>query len=525
MSESPDGHEPPEREELLTDFVARQATARPDAPALGYQGSWWSWREWQDRIQRLAGALVTMGVRRGDRVACLEKNHPAGLETVLAAATLGAAVVMCNWRLAADELAHVLGESRPRILFHGTQFTELVATARSGQDTIEHVVVIGGDPDAYERLIAQSKPPPTPHHVTGEDVALIVHSSGTTGRPKGVLLSQRALVTHTVNVGTRFPFAAGDRNLVAMPLFHVGGVCYALLGIRAGAPTLLTREPRPAELLEALGAGATHAFLVPPVIAGLLDVGGPAAVAMSRLRFLGYGAAPTPLPLLRRALSAWPDVDFVQVYGQTELSGVATTLGAAEHRDRARPHLLLAVGTPVPGCEVRVVDPATGANLPPEERGELWVRTRQAMSGYLGEPEATAETITRDGWLRTGDIGHLDAEGYVYLDDRLKDMIISGGENVYGPEVERVLLTCPGVRDAAVVGVPHPRWGEAVHALVVADEGTAAGDVIAFCHRYLAGYKCPLSVGFVLELPRNTAGKVLKRQLRCPGQGRTQSSC
>jgi acyl-CoA synthetase (AMP-forming)/AMP-acid ligase II len=220
--------------------------------------------------------------------------------------------------------------------------------------------------------------------------------------------------------------------------------------------------------------------------------------------------------LLHRSLSTWPVTKFVQVYGQTELCGAVTALSDADHRDSARPGLQLSAGKAVLGTEIRIVDPESGAPLPSGEPGEIWVRSNQNMSGYLNRPEATTETITADDWVRTGDVGRLDTDDYVYVEDRLKDMIITGGENVYGPEVESVLIEHPDITDAAVIGVPDDFWGESVKAIVVATADIDAGDVIEFCRRHIAGYKCPRTVDFVPSLPRNPSGKILKNDLREP---------
>ena len=223
-----------------------------------------------------------------------------------------------------------------------------------------------------------------------------------------------------------------------------------------------------------------------------------------------------PLPLLHRALATWPDTNFVQVYGQTELCGAVTALSDADHRDSARPDLQLSAGKAVLGTEIRIVDPETGDPLPTGEPGEIWVRSDQNMSGYLNRPEATADTITADDWVRTGDVGRLDADDYVYIEDRLKDMIITGGENVYGPEVESVLIEHPAIADAAVIGVPDDFWGESVKAIVVATSEIDPGDVIEFCRQHLAAYKCPRTVDFAPSLPCNASGKILKTTLREP---------
>jgi acyl-CoA synthetase (AMP-forming)/AMP-acid ligase II len=329
------------------------------------------------------------------------------------------------------------------------------------------------------------------------------------------------MVQHTINAHDGWEFLPGDKSLVAMPLFHVGGSSYVLFGIHDGIPSIMTREPDAASLAGAIMAGANCTFLVPAVLAQVLQSGPDAIQLFSALRSYTYGASPMPPPLLRAAMEAWPDTDFIQVYGLTEVSGVATHLLPDEHRNAAaegHPERLLSAGRAIPGYELRIVDPATGEDLPTGEAGEIRMRTPQLMAGYLNKPEATAEVIDDDGWFRTGDIGHLDADGFLYVSDRLKDMIISGGENIYSPEVERVLAEHPAVMEVAIVGVPDDRWGESVKAFIALKEGaTATGDeIIEFARDRLAHYKCPRTVDLVPALPRNPTGKVLKRELRAP---------
>jgi acyl-CoA synthetase (AMP-forming)/AMP-acid ligase II len=251
-----------------------------------------------------------------------------------------------------------------------------------------------------------------------------------------------------------------------MPLFHVGGSSYVLFGIHDGVPSVMTRDPDGASLAGAIMQGANRTFLVPAVLAQVLQSGPEAIGLFGKLKTYCYGASPMPMPLLRAAMQAWPDTDFIQVYGLTELGGVITHLMPDAHRDADHPERLVSAGQPIPGAEVRVVDPGTLADVPTWEHGELWFRTPQLMQGFLGQPEATAQVITDDGWFRTGDLGKVDADGYVYVEDRLKDMIISGGENVYSPEVERVLAEHPAVMEVAIIGVPDDTWGEAVKAVV-----------------------------------------------------------
>jgi acyl-CoA synthetase (AMP-forming)/AMP-acid ligase II len=502
--------------ETLIGFVEQHEQRRPDDVAIHFGEQQWSWAQWASRIRQAAGALRAAGVERGQCVAFLDKNHPACLETLLAAASIGAAAAIVNWRVFGDELVHVLNDTGARVLLVGAELHSTVDALSARVPALERVFVLGGDGDQYESWLAAATPVAADPEVSETDGVLVIYSSGTTGRPKGVSLSQRALVNHIANLAPPFPFAEGDANLVAMPLFHVGGIAYSFFGIRAGAPTFLTREPEAATLIGAVKAGATHAFFVPPVIARFLDAGDAATKAISGLRYLVYGAAPMPMPLLQRALATWPDMNFVQVYGQTELCGAITALGAEDHRDPSRPDLLLSAGKAAPGNEIQIVDPETLNPLPNGEPGEIWVRSNQRMSGYLNRPEATADTITADDWVRTGDIGHLDADGYLYIEDRLRDMIITGGENVYGPEVENVLIEHPAIADAAVIGIPDDFWGESVKAIVVATTEVEPADIIEFCRQRLAGYKCPRTVDFVESLPRNASGKILKAQLRQP---------
>jgi acyl-CoA synthetase (AMP-forming)/AMP-acid ligase II len=504
--------------ETLAGFVEQHALNRPDDIAIRYGDVQWSWARWSSRIRRTAGALRAAGVQRGQCVAFLDKNHPACLEILFAAASIGAVTTIVNWRVIGDELIHVLDDSGARLLVVGAELYAAVERTVARAPGLERIVVIGGDGDGdeYESLLAAATPVEADSEVAEDETALVIYSSGTTGRPKGVLLSQRALVNHSANLAPAFPFGEGDANLVAMPLFHVGGIGYALFGIRAGVPTFITREPDAAALIGAVRAGATHAFFVPPVIARFLDAGAAACATISSLGHMVYGAAPMPLPLLHRALATWPDTNFVQVYGQTELCGAVTALSNADHRDAARPDLQLSAGKAVLGTEIKVVDPETGDELAPGQPGEIWVRSNQNMTGYLNRPEATAETITAEDWVRTGDIGRLDPGGYIFVEDRLRDMIITGGENVYGPEVESVLIEHPAVADAAVIGVPDDYWGESVKAIVVTTAEVDANDIIEFSRQHLAGFKCPRTVDFAAELPRNASGKILKTTLREP---------
>ena len=506
---------------FLDDRLAYWAETTPDAEAMTYLGRSWTWQQWNDRVRRLAGALADLGIARGDVVGCLDKNHPATVELTFAAASLGAATAIFNWRLAGDEIDYAVNDSAARLLVVGTELLGLVEKIRGALPAVEQIIEVtpdGAEGDPYEALLAGATPRGRGADVDPEDVCLVMYSSGTTGRPKGVMLRQRNLLEHTVNAHDGWAFDDGDKNLVAMPLFHVGGTSYIQQGIHDGVPTVLCREPDGASLAGAILQGANRTFLVPAVLAQVLASGEDAIKLFGNLKTYCYGAAPMPLPLLRAAMAAWPTTDFIQVYGLTEVCGVITHLMPEAHRDTAHPERLVSAGQVIPRCEVKVVDPSTLAEVGTGEHGELWFRTPQLMKGFLNKPEATAEVITEDGWFRTGDMGKVDADGFVFVQDRLKDMIISGGENIYSPEIERVLAEHPAVMEVAIIGVPDDQWGESVKAVVSLKPGTTASpeELIAYTREHLAHYKCPKSVDILELLPRNPTGKILKRELRAP---------
>ena len=522
--------QPPEPT-YVDDRLNHWAEANPDGEAMSYLGRSWTWSQLHDRVHRAAFGLRELGIARGDVVAFLDKNHPACLEISMAAGSIGAANAIVNWRMAGDEVDYVLNDSGAEVLFVGAELLPTIEAIRDRLPNVRKIITVtpdGADGDEYEAFLAASPACDDGPDVVEDDVCLILYSSGTTGHPKGVMLTHRNLVAHTVNAHDGWEFLPGDKSLVAMPLFHVGGSSYVLFGIHDGIPSVMTREPDAGSLAGAILAGANVTFLVPAVLAQVLQSGPDAVKLFSALRSYTYGASPMPPPLLRAAMEAWPDTDFMQVYGLTEVSGVATHLLPDEHREAeavGHPERLLSAGRAVPGYELRIVDPGTLEDLPTGESGEIWMRTPQLMKGYLNKPEATAEVITEDGWFRTGDIGHLDADGFLYVSDRLKDMIISGGENIYSPEVERVLSEHPAVMEVAIVGIPDEKWGESVKAFIALHEGASAtpDELIAFARERLAHYKCPKTVDLIAALPRNPTGKILKRELRAPyWEGRTR---
>ncbi|MEU3270613.1 long-chain-fatty-acid--CoA ligase [Saccharomonospora sp. NPDC006951] len=503
----------------VADLLERWERRSPGRVALRFGEQSWSWSEFGARVRRNAAAQRAAGLTRGDRVAFLDKNHPACLETTLACAYAGTVNAVVNARLAPDELSYVLNDSCAKVLFAGAELLPVLEGIRDQLKTVERVVVVGGDEaDEYEAFLAGAGEwdGAVRDDTALDDCFLQLYTSGTTGYPKGAMLTHRCLLAHSEAATRGFGFTAGSVNLVAMPLFHVGGTSWALAGISAGSETVLVRDVVPADVLATIAAfRVTHAFFVPAVIGFLLRVPGVREADVSSLRCLGYGGSPMPAALLSQAMDTF-DVDFYQVYGMTEAAGVFCILGPADHRNADHPEWRSSVGRPVDGVEVRVVDPADGTVLGDGELGEFQLRGAQVMAGYWGRDEDTAAAIA-GGWLRTGDAGRRDEHGRFYIEDRVKDMIISGGENIYPAEVERVLAEFPGIAEVAVIGVPDATWGEKVKAVVVASgPAPEADEVIAFCRGRLAGYKCPSTVDFVAELPRNATGKILKRTLREP---------
>src|SRR3954470_14512594 len=406
-----------------TDFatiVASTAQERPDDIALGFAGATWTWAQFVERIRRNAAAQRAAGLRPGDRVAVLDLNHPSCLETTLACAQIGTANAVVNFRLAPPEIVYVINDAEARILFVGPEFAGAVAQLREKLPTVEQVVHVGGENDEYEAWLAAHEPDPDHYDASPDDCFVQLYTSGTTGFPKGAMLTHRGMLAHATNVLTDVEMAPGSRVQVAMPLFHVGGTSYALLAIAAGGHVHLLRMPDPVAVVDMLERDRiTDTFLVPALLAAITQVPGVGDRDFSALTSLFYGASPMPLPVMRACLALFPGV-MHQVYGMTEACGVVSSLDPRDHEDPAVAHRLVSAGTPTHGVEIEIRDPATGAAVPTGEDGEIWVRTNQLMAGYWGKPDATAAAITEDGWLRSGDGGHVDDDGYVYVTDRIK---------------------------------------------------------------------------------------------------------
>ncbi len=499
---------------LLTDILPAQAAERGDAPALVCGERTTSYAALADRAAAITRALHARAIAAGDRIAVLNWNDDSWFELFFGTAAARACLVPVNARLSAAEIAFILSDAAPRVLFVGKLLLPLAEAALALSDATPELVVIDDPADGLARWtvsIAAATPSDT-RPVANDDV-LQLYTSGTTGRPKGVVLTNAnyAAFLRAVNEIHGFSYDAGETVLGVMPLFHVAGTNVAFAALAQGCRLFILREMVPDTTIAIMQReDVAHAFLAPVIIQMLVQSPAMAQARFPRLRTIAYGASPIADDVLRQAQAAF-GCGFVQFYGSTESAGSGTTLSPSDHED---PALLRACGKPWPGMEVAVLAP-DGSMMETGAIGELAIRGPLVMRGYWRRPDATAEAIT-DDWLRTGDAGYVDANGYFHVHDRIKDMIVSGGENVYPAEVENAIQGCPGVADVAVIGVPDDRWGEAVLALVVPAPGAApsAADVIAWARTRIAAYKAPKQVTIVDTLPRNASGKVLRRELR-----------
>ncbi|MGW6060758.1 o-succinylbenzoate--CoA ligase [Streptomyces sp. NPDC055189] len=493
------------RNEGLGSWPARRARKTPHRTALTHEGRAVSYAALHSRVLRLAHALRARGVRRGDRVAYLGPNHPAFLETFFAAGALGAVFVPLNTRLTAAEITYQLADAGARTLVHSPAHTPVVVELlRAAQ--VDFLAEVGPE---YEELLEHSAEEPLDEAVGPDDVCLLMYTSGTTGRPKGAMLTHANLTWNAVNVLVDTDLTADTVALVSAPLFHAAALgMLALPVLLKGGHCLLVESFDPAGALDQVAEHKVSAmFGVPTMYERLTREPRWQVADLSSLRTLMCGGAPVPTPLIEAY--AKRGLAFQQGYGMTEASPGALYLDA-EHAERKAG----TAGVPHFFTDIRVVRP----DLSPAdtgETGEVLVRGPHVMAGYWQLPDETAAAFA-DGWFRTGDAARVDADGFVTIADRLKDMIISGGENIYPAEVESALLAHPDVAECAVIGVPDTRWGEVPRAVVVPRDGTAPApdDVLAFLAGRLAKYKIPKSVVCVPELPRTASGKLHKPSLR-----------
>jgi len=495
----------------IDELLDHHVRERPEKVSMQVVDLTVTYGELLQRVERLAARLVQEGLEAGDRIALLCKNDLAFCELMMAASRTGIVLVPLNFRLALPEIEFILQDSGARILFAGSQFVDSARAVQAGSKT--GIAVVEVTPDGLYGGWAKSSGSHSAVAPNRDAILFQMYTSGTTGKPKGALISQKNVLALMDN-GCRElgPFHEPSRSLVCMPLFHVAGSAWLFFGIAAGCSNDLVVDIDPGGILGRIEQNEISCTLMVPTVIQMVTAAAEArGTTIPGLKTISFGASPMPAELLKRARRVFPDTDFIHVYGMTETTCMFTALDPAELRANRR---LESCGKPFADAEMKVVDPE-GAEVPAGVVGEIVCRTPQLMAGYWNRPDATAKAIRND-WYHTGDAGYVDEEGFLYIRDRIKDLVITGGENVYPAEVENAVLAHPGVADVAVIGVPDAKWGEIVLAAVVLRQGQTVDDdeIKATVRARLAGFKVPKRIERVPALPRNGAGKVTKEVLR-----------
>lgn len=494
----------------VADFTRLHADRSPDRIALDFEGRQTSFRQLEEASNRVANGLRRQ-TRPGTRVAVLDKNNNRYIEVIVGALKAETVVVPINSRLAAAEIAFILNDSGAEVLFVGENALEAIRSILDQIGSVRRIIVLDNEYDEWRDVQSGI----VPKRSTGTDETFVqLYTSGTTGSPKGVQLTDSSFVTATSRLLKVYGNCSYEKNaLLITPLFHVTGIQFALMALRAGMKIVALRDFDPRRILEVIERERIHvSFLVPTMLQALVVESRNCNFDLSTLEGVVYGASPMPIELLKTAAIPFKDTRFIHAYGMTETTGTITAV--LPESEVSESVLLKSCGTPLDGVEIRIVDPAD-SELPIGQVGEIICRTRTNMKGYWNRADESAKSL-KNGWLYTGDAGYVDSEGYLYITDRVKDMIISGGENIYPAEVENVLYGHPDVAEAAVIGVPDEHWGESVKALIVLKLNITPDPQAIFTHvrQFLGGFKVPKTIEFVEVLPRSSAGKVLKRELR-----------
>ncbi len=506
-----------------TRFLTQAVANQPQRTATVCNGRRRSWQEVGDRVPRLAAALHALGIAGGNFVAALAMNSDRYIELFFAVPWAGGAFAPLNIRWSVEENAYALSDSKASVLFIDESFLDQGRELQQRLDWVQHLVWIGEGPCPdglldYENLVAAHAPMVDAGR-QGEDLWVIFYTGGTTAHPKGVMMSHRGLHLATLGYLAWLPDIEDLSFVYVAGYFHFAGASALLYITLAGGTHIPLPKFDPLLVMQAIAEHkATNAVLVPTMINMLIRHPDFARYDLSSLRTCVYGGSPMPEALITEAMEKLPSWRFFQVFGMTETGGFASVLRWRDHLTSGpKARRLRSGGQAAPGNEIRILLP-DGSVAPPDTLGEIVVRSDMLMSGYLNNPEATA-AVLRNGWMHTGDAGTMDADGFVYVADRIKDMIVTGGENVYSIEVERVLFLHPAVREAAVIGIPSEQWGESVHAVVVLKDGATSteAELDAHCRRHIGGYKVPRSYEFRADaLPVTPVGKVRKNLLRDP---------
>ena len=513
----------------LVESLSHAAAAYPSRTAFSFEGRATDFATFDRHTDQVAQALLAAGAKPNDRIAYIGKNSDLFFELLFGALKAGVVMVPVNWRLAAPEIAVIVDDSQARLIFVGPEFHAAAQAELPAMPGVATVIATEGghiEWPAYEAWRDAHPAKKVTYEALLHDVAVQLYTSGTTGRPKGVMLSHNNFI-HSIYANQNSPqswaqWRDGDSSIQAMPVSHISGTGWGIITVHHAATCHIQRQFDIDMTIDMiLHDRINKIFLVPAAMQALVRHPRAKNADFSCIREMGYGASPIPLALLRECMDVL-GCGFVQFYGMTETTGTIVALPPEDHSPEGSPRMR-AAGKPLPWVDIRVVD-ADGNNVPTGQVGEIVTRSAANMLGYWNRPDETARTI-RDGWLHTGDAGYLDADGYVFIHDRVKDMIISGGENVYPAEVESALSDHPAIAEIAIIGVPDEKWGESVKAVIVLrpNASLTEDELIAWSRQRIAGFKTPRSVNFVDALPRNASGKLLKRELRAPywaGAGR-----
>lgn len=510
-----------------TEFLMITNSIAPDRPAMVFEGKKYAYAEVSERVNRLANALTNLGVQKGDMVAILQTNCNQYVEAYYAVATIGASFVPLNFRAKSDELEYMLNNCEAKVLFVGERYVDMVNSLSSRLPQVKHFICLESKPEGmlnYEELLASASPEEVFTEIDDDDVTILMYTAGTTGRPKGVPLTHNSFSTYVLGNVTPVDLEIEETNLLTVPLYHVAGIQAVMAATYGGRTLAMMRQFDVEEWMKTVQQEkANRAMLVPTMLKRVIDDPDFDKYDLSSLRVITYGAAPMPFEVIKKAIEVFPGVMFINAFGQTETASTITTLGPEDHvitgtdEEKATKlkRLQSSIGRPMDDVEIKIVDDQ-GSEVPTGDVGEILAKGPRVMSGYWKDAEKTAKTLTKDGWLHTGDKGYLDEDGYIYLAGRGDDMIIRGGENISPEELENVLYAHPKIDEAAVIGVPDPEWGQEPKAIVVLKKGEGATpeEIMEFCRQRLSSFKRPRYIAFIDELPRTSTGKVLKRELR-----------
>jgi acyl-CoA synthetase (AMP-forming)/AMP-acid ligase II len=513
-----------------TEFLSIATAICPDQAAIIFEDKRYTFTQLNDRVNRLANGLMKIGAKKGDVIAFLQVNCNQCVETYFAVSRMGGIYLPLNFRAKEKELAYMLNTAEAKVLIAGERYISLIQSIRPELKYLQHLVSIEKphpDMHFYEDIINSSSADEVSTPVDDQDTTILMYTAGTTGFPKGVMLSHTSFSSYVLENVTPPDPDTSESNILTVPLYHVAGIQAMMAAIYGARTLVMERQFEPEEWMTLVEKEkANRAMMVPTMLKQLLDHPNFKKHDLSSLKVITYGAAPMPLPVIRKALEEFPGVSFINAFGQTETASTITSLGPEDHHITGTPEekekklkRLASIGKPMADVQMKVVDQETGKTLGPNEVGEILAKGPRAMSGYWKDEEKTKKTIDKDGWVHTGDVGYVDEDGYYFLAGRSSDIIIRAGENISPEELENVIREYPKVEDVAVIGVPDETWGEEPRAVVILKKGVpkskeVENEIMEHCRQHLASFKRPRTVVFVDDLPRNPMGKLVKKDIR-----------